>query len=331
MIDYLKDIFDLDYQSYFDYLDNVFVNVKNFNIGEFFMFLNDNLNMIITLMFIFWFFITEFYLRKKIKRTKSDINKKYSSEELEEIDRLENLDQDLFIEYYKWKNILNLIRFLIIFSWASLLVLFKAPWIFNFMAIALWAIIITFKEIILSFVSFFYISTHYKIWENIVLWDHNNIIRWEIIYINILNIWIIWKSDNWEHNWQFYTIPNYKLFIENVRKEELSVNKYRKEEIEIFYKNDLFRVNFDEFLDNLKEFLDFELVKKNINNIWNYKTYIWYKYKMRFKYDKDYLIIKIYIIEKHKASIILQNKIISFVESQKKDVHVNQEQIQVQE
>jgi hypothetical protein len=72
-------------------------------------------------------------------------------------------------------------------------------------------------------------------------------------------------------------------------------------------------------LELLKEFLDSELPRKNINNIWNYKTYIWYKYKLRFKYDKDYLTIKIAIIEKYRNIINVQSRIVSFVESLKKD------------
>ncbi len=289
------------------------------NIIDIFEFTTINLDMIIIIIFIIWFIITEISIKKRINKVKNDINKKYSAVELEKIDNLENLDQDLYIEYYKWKNILNLMRFAVLFIWATFFILFKLPLIFNFLAFALWAIIITFKEVILSFFGFFYISTHFKIWENLVVWDINNTLRWEIIYINILNVWVVWKNENWEHNWQFYTIPNYKLILENNRKEELSVTKYRKEEIEIFYKNELFKVDYDTFLDELKFFLDSMLIRKNINNIWNHETYIWYKYKLRFKYDKDYLIIKIFIIEKHQNALNIQSKIVSFVEWLKKD------------
>ncbi len=295
------------------------MNLEKINIAKIFEFTTENMDMIIIILFIIWFIITEIYIKKKIKKVKNDITNKYSAAELGKIDHLENLDQDLFIEYYKWKNILNLMRFAILFIWATFFILFKLPWIFNFLAIALWAIIITFKEVILSFFGFFYISTHFKIWENLVLWDANNTLRWEIIYINVLNVWVIWKNENWEHNWQFYTIPNYKLIIDSNRKEELSVNKYRKEEIEIYYKNELFKIDYDAFLAELKIFLDSILVRKNINNIWNHKTYIWYKYKLRFKYEKDYLIIKIFIIEKQKNILNIQGKIVSFVEWQKKD------------
>lgn len=293
--------------------------MEEINIAKIIEFINFNLDTVIWIMFLLWFFITEIIIRKNLKKVKNDISKKYMDMWKEEIDHLENLDQDLYIEYYKWKNILNLLRFVIIFTIWAFLILFRAPSIFNFLAIAVWAIIITFKEVILSFIWFFYVSTQYKIWENIVIWDHNNTIRWEIIYLNVLNVWIIWKSENWEHNWQFYIVPNFKLIVENVRKEELGINNYRKEEIEIYFKNDLFQVNFDEFLIQLKEYLDKELTRKNINNIWNYKTYIGYKYKIRFKYDKDFLILKVYIIEKHRNILNIQLKIVSFVEKLKID------------
>lgn len=280
-------------------------------------FLN-HINIIIIIWFIIWFIIIDTFLRKKIQKLKNEINKKYSEEDLEEIENIDALDQDVYIEYYKEKNILNLVRFIIIFSWIVWIILFKIPWVFSFLAIAIWAIIITFKELLLSFFWFFYISTHYKIWENIVTGDANNTTRWEIIYINILNVWVIWKNENWEHNWQFYTIPNFKLITENVKREDVWLNKYKKEEIEIYFTNSLFTLNFEKFLENLKIFLDNELSRKNINTVWNYKTFIWTKYKLRFKYEKEYLIIKIFIIEKPRILLELQRKITLFIESHKK-------------
>ncbi|MDD3145051.1 MAG: mechanosensitive ion channel, partial [Candidatus Gracilibacteria bacterium] len=245
-------------------------------------------------------------------------NKKYSEEELENIENLETLDQDLYIEYYKRKNIIKFIRFVIVFSILSSIVLFKIPSVFSFLAIAIGAIIITFKEIILSFFGFFYVSAHFKIGENIMIGDQNNILRGEIIYINILNVGIIGKNENGEHNGQFYTIPNYKLLVDTVKREELSIGNYKKEEIEIYFNINLYKISYLEFLEKLKEFLDQNLVKKNINNVGNYKTFIGYKYKLRFKYEKEYLIIKIAIVEKQKTILDIQNEIVLFIESCKK-------------
>lgn len=280
--------------------------------------ISDNINIFLTILIIIWYYVIELILKNNVKKVKKEINKKYSEEELENIENIDSLDQDLYIEYYKRKNIIKFLRLAIALWLIWSFILFKIPWIFSFLAIAIWAIIITFKETILSFFWFFYVTAHFRIWENIVLWDQNNTIRWEIIYINILNIGLIWKNENWEHNWQFYTVPNFKFIIENIKREELGIWKYKKEEFEIYFKNELFNINYDEFLSRLKEFLDENLIKNNINNVWNYKSFIWYKYKLRFKYDKDYLIIKINIVEKQRAILDIQNKITLFVEANKK-------------
>jgi len=273
-------------------------------------------DIVIISIYITIILIIEIYLKWKINKLKNKIEKKYSEEDIEDI---EYIDQNLYIKYYKMKNILNLSRFLGFFWIFVFLILSKIPSIFNFLAIAIWAIIITFKEPIVSFLWFFYVSIHFKIWETISLWQNSEIIRWEIIYINILNVWVIWKNEDWEHNWGFYTIPNYKLIIENIKKEDLNITTYKKETIELYYEKSLFKIGFDTFLKELNYFLNNILVIKNISNVWNYKTFIWYKYKMRFKYEKEYLIIKISLIEKHRAFLWIQREIIKFVESYKKD------------
>ena len=279
-------------------------------------FITTNLNTIIASIFIISFIIIDYYFRKKINKLRDNINAKLSEQE-EDFEDLDTIEQELYIDYYKEKNILNLIRFSILFWWIIFIILFKVPWVFSFLAIAVWAIIITFKELLLSFFAFFYISTHYKIWDNILLWDVHNIMRWEIVYINILNIWLIWKNEYWEHNWQFYTIPNFKIILDNVKKEELSINKYKKEEIDIYFNNEIFKINFDDFLSELKTFLDSILVKRNIHNVWNYKTYIWYRYKLRYRYEKEYTIVKLNFIEKAKTWLEIQEKIAKFIEAQK--------------
>ena len=274
-------------------------------------------NLYIVIFVFYNFFIYKLFFYKKINKIKQEISKKYSEEILEDIENLDSLDQDLYIEYYKEKNILKIIRFWVFFILFVSFIILKFPGIFNFLAIAIGAIIITMKEILLSFISFFYTSTHYKIWENIVTWDINNTIRWEIVYINMLNIGLIWKTESWEYNWEIYTIPNFKLLLENIRKEELGLNSFRKQEIKIYFTSSIFNMKFDNFISELKIFLDTELLRCNINTIWNYKTYLWYKYKIKFLYDKEYLIIRISFIEKVKKWLFIKNKIISFIESKK--------------
>lgn len=275
--------------------------------------IKENINEIILLFLIVIYAITELILKRNLVKVKKEITNKYTEDQLESIEKIDSLDQDLYIEYYKRKNLTKYLRFafILIFIWS--LIITKIPSLFSSLAIAIWAIIITFKETILSFFSFFYVSAHYKIWENIIIWE----LKWEIIYINLINIWLIWKNEYSEHNWQFYTIPNYKFILDIVKREELWIGKYRKEEFEIYFNNNDFNINYEDFLLKLKHFLDEHLVKRNINNVGSYKTFIGYKYKIRFKYEKEYLIIKISLIDKQKALLELQNKLALFVESHK--------------
>lgn len=280
------------------------------------LFKNHISELVILLIFLAYL-ITEFVLRKKLKKIKNEINLNYTEENLNNIENLELLDsqeQDLYIEYYKWKNVLKYLRFVTFIVLLGVFIFLKKPWLFNFFAIAVWAIIITFKETIISFFWFFYITAHYKIGENIVVWD----LKWEIIYINLLNIWLIWKNEYSEHNWQFYTVPNYKFILENSKREDLWLWKLKKEEFDIYFKKEEFDIKYEDFLNELKVFLDENILKRNISNVWNFKTFIWYKYKLRFQYDKDYLIVKIFWVDKQKNILSLQNKLALFVESKKK-------------
>jgi len=41
----------------------------------------------------------------------------------------------------------------------------------------------------------------------------------------------------------------------------------------------------------LTHYLDDLLPKRTISNVWNFKTFIWHKYKIRFQYEKEILQI----------------------------------------
>lgn len=276
-------------------------------------FVIDNLSWIIFLWAIIFFLIFDKILKIKIWKIKNELNNKYSEEEIEE---LNNLEQDIYVEYYMKINKIHLIRLSILILLISSILIYKIPTLFSFFAIAVWAIIIAFKEMIISFFWFFYTSTNYKIWDWLILDDWK--IRWEIFYINVLNVWLLWKDENWEHNWEFYTIPNFKFLTDYTKKEENSVHKFKKEEVHIYYSNTKYKdLKFKTFLINLKEYLDDKLDKKTIKTVWNYKTFIWYKYKLRFKIEDEKIIIKIFLITKPKDFIRFNEELTIFVESQK--------------
>lgn len=285
-------------------------------------FLHNYFEILTIILVIIVYLIIEYFLRKKLKNFEKELHKKYDisleNQKTVKVANIENIKQEDQVFYYKNKNILFLIRYLAVFIIITLIIIYKIPNFFNFFAIAVWAIIIAFKELILCFFAYFYIATIYKIWDNLMIWEWASELKWEIIYVNLLNIWIIWKDDFWEHNWKFYRIPNYKFFTENIKKEDIWIDKYKKVEIKILFSKDNFSVSLDDFSKKLSHHLDELLPKKWINNVWNYKSFIWYKYKLRFTYEEDKFFVKIIFIEKPKNIFEIEKNIFSYIESLKK-------------
>ena len=274
---------------------------------------------ILLLIIILVYLLAEFYTKRQIKKLEKKVYAKYDVnwDEVQDITSIDNLAQEDQLDYYKQKNILSLVRFWVLFFLFTFYLIHKLPNFFSFFAIAVWAIIVTFKDIILCFFWFFIVSTQYKIWENIILSEWSRIIRWEIIYINVLNIWVVWKDKNWEHNWQLYRIPNFKFFSEIIKKEEIALNKYQKEEILIYFDRDDFEISLKEFIDKLEIFLNENLQKRNLNNCWNYRTFIGHKYKLRFDYDDDKTALKLEVIKKPRDIFGFEKQLFSFIESLK--------------
>lgn len=257
-------------------------------------------------------FSIEYYFRKTKKNIKKSLRDKYW--EITESNEIALESDEFYIEYYKKIQLIDLIRIVLVLIFIFWIILYKSPSAFSFLAIAAWAIIITFKDAILSFLWFFYIMTNYKIWDVIIVWDQMG----EIIYIKPLFVWAIWKDQNWEHNGQFYMFPNAKFITETIKKEEIKISNFQREHIDIYYSKNIFWIEYIEFKEKLTEYLDKKIKIKNIDNVWNYKTYIWYRYKMRFNYDKENLHVKLTFIEKPKKSLLLREEIISFIEWLKK-------------
>lgn len=274
---------------------------------------------IITVVLILYF-ILDLYLRRRSKKLKKSLYEKYNiiEQEWQNVSDIQNINEEDQLNYYKNKNLISFIRFWVLFFLITFYILNKLPNFFSFFAIAVWAIIITFKEIIQCFIWFFYISTQYKIWDDIIINDWKSELRWEIIYINIMNIWLVWRDENWENNWQLYRVPNYKFFNDVIKREDISLHKYKKEDIIILYKKNEFNIWLDEFIEKLNEYLEDALPKRTINNVWNFKTFVWYKYKMRFEYEKEFLHIKISFIVRPRNIFDIEKWLFSYVEWLKK-------------
>ncbi len=277
--------------------------------------------MIIIVGSIIIYLIIDFILRRKNTKLKKTLYEKYNIADAEwkSIAEIENIDEEDQLTYYKNKNVISFLRFWILFFVITFYIIHKLPNFFSFFAIAVWAIIITFKEVILCFIGFFYISTQYKIWDEIVVNDGKWDMRWEVIYLNMLNIWLIGRDENGENNGQFYRVPNYKFFTESIKREDISLHKYKKEEVILLYAKKDYEISFDEYMEKLTWYLDEILPKRNMSSVWNYKTYIGYKYKIKFQYDeKEHLMVKVRFIVRPRNIFEIEKWIFSFVESLKK-------------
>lgn len=282
---------------------------------------NEYTEIIIISVVLTIYFILDVYLRRKNKKLKKALYEKYNviDNDGKNVSDIQNIDEEDQLTYYKNKNFISLIRFWVGFFLLSFYILHKLPNFFSFFAIAVWAIIITFKEVIQCFVWFFYISTQYKIGDEIVVLDGKWELRGEIIYFNVLNIWLVGRDESGENNGQFYRIPNYKFLTDNIKREDISLHKHKKEEITLMFKKSDFEISFDEFLTKLEEYLEEILPKRTINNVWNFKTFIGYKYKMRFQHhDKDGVQIKISFIARPRNIYNIEKWLFVFVEGLKK-------------
>lgn len=283
-------------------------------------FINKYTEILIIVLVIIMYLILDIYLRDKNKKLKKSLYEKYNiiEKEWKNISEIANINEEDQLAYYKNKNFISIVRFWVWFFILTFYILHKLPNFFSFFAIAVWAIIITFKEIIQCFIWFFYISAKYKIWDDIVINDWKIDIRWEIIYINVLNIWLVWRDENWENNGQFYLVPNYKFFTENIKRQDISLHKYKREDIVIIFLKEDYKVPFSEFIEKLELYLDETLPKRSINNVWNFKTFIWHKYKIRFEYEKEFLNIKISFVTRPRNIFDFEKWLFTFVESFKK-------------
>ena len=143
--------------------------------------------------------------------------------------------------------------------------------------------------------------------------------QWQILYIKLLYVWLSGKNDFGENTWEFFVIPNYQMWNNPIVKVDLSLDNYAKDSLTIVYEPKNFNISFGEFSDNLKKYLDNLFPVKSASNVAYFKSYIWVKYKIDYKYDWDWKAnIRIWFVEKRLKAKHIKEKIISFVEDQKK-------------
>ena len=256
-------------------------------------------------------------IRSSISRIlKSRLKKKY----IDQYERSGNTDnKDFYVKYYKKIQYVDLFwaLFWIILIFVYMLTKDKLVW--TILAVWVWWLLITFQTFTVSLFTYFLLIANYKVWDTIKVKINWDTVQWQILYIKLLHVWMSGKNDFGENTGESFVIPNYQMWNNPITKVDLSLDNYAKDSLTIIYDPKNFDKSFEDFSAWLKDFLDNFLTKRSASNVAYFKSYIWVKYKIDYKYDWDWKAnIRIWFVEKRNKAKHIKEKIISFVENQKK-------------
>lgn len=218
---------------------------------------------------------------------------------------------EYYLEYYRKWQIIDIIRFAVLFVGLGTLIVTRTSIGANFFVIVAGALVITFRDFILSMVAFFIVLRRYKIGETIWIGD----IQGQIISIRMFTVWLLGKDNDGDNTGRHFTIPGHKFLTETIRREELQVESIRKELIRIPYSHESYSLNFADFNRELKNVLNTMLPMITKKNCGNFQTYIGYKYKLDIDYYEDKCItITVGIIGKWRKNVERKEQIVEWTE-----------------
>lgn len=226
-------------------------------------------------------------------------------------DITEKENPEYYLEYYKKWQIIDLIRIASIFVALWVLMVGRTSIGANFFIVVAGALIVTFRDFILSILAFFIILRRYTIGETIGI-DN---IQGQIISIRMFTIGLLGKDNDGDNTGRHFTIPGYRFLTETIRREELQIESIRKELIKIPYDYAQYSISFQTFIEWLEKQLDTICSMITKKNCGNFQTYIGYKYKIDVDYLEDKcIIITVGIIGKWRRNVERKEQIITWAE-----------------
>lgn len=273
-------------------------------------------NFIYEQPFIFVIILLLLILSSISRVLKSHLKKKY----IDPYERWWNTEnKDFYVKYYQKIQYVDIFGAFIGILLIFIYLLTKNTIVWTVRAVWVWSILITFQSFSISLFSYFLLIKNYRIWDTIkvkVNWEN---IQWQILYIKLLHVWLSWKNDFGENTGEFFRIPNYKMWENPIVKIDLSLDSHTKDSLTIIYDPSIFKESFWDFSNSLKEFLDKLLHTKSALNVSFFRSYIWVKYKIDYKYDWNWKAnIRIWFVEKRSKIKQIKEKILCFIEDQKK-------------
>lgn len=241
------------------------------------------------------------FVKRSIKRRIFAIQKDTTDKE----------NPEYYLEYYKKWQVIDIVRVAIVVVVLGVLLVSRTSIGANFFIVVAGALIVTFRDFILSILAFFIILRRYKIGETVGIGD----IQGQIISIRMFTIGLLGKDNDGDNTGRHFTIPGYRFLTETIRREELQVESIRKELIKIPYSHDTYSIGFSEFITKLKTEIDTILPMVTKKNCGNFQTYIGYKYKMDIDYLEDKcIVITIGLVGKWRRNVERKEQIISWTE-----------------
>jgi hypothetical protein len=186
---------------------------------------------------------------------------------------------------------------------------------FSFLAVALGALIVTFKETVVSTIAHFHILRNYKVGDDVKI----GTVRGEILNIRPTVTTILGKEEDGEYNGKVTTLQNYQFVMNPVERQEMKTHSYFLTSLSIPYGGKEYKYGFETFMSKLKQFLDELLPYRNMKNVGYYRSYSGSRYKLNYTYDRDARVeIHISFVSKPKRIADRKEKIVQFVEKLKK-------------
>ena len=244
---------------------------------------------------------------------KSRLKKKYILP-YENRDNVEN--GQFHLDYFKKLHSVNLFGVALILSLIFIYFVTKGEVISTVLAVAIWAMVITFQTFLVSFLMYFILMNKYKVWEAISIPDLH--IQGEILSIKPFSIGLSGKTDDGENDGKAYSVSNYQLWLHPVTRLRFGKSIYTKIVMKFPYEAKNFATNFDETVEKLQTFLDEFLPLRPAAQVKYYNTYVGVKYKMDFDYEDGKSVIKVSYITSMRHASSTKKRICSMIESLKK-------------
>jgi hypothetical protein len=240
---------------------------------------------------------------------------RYQYRKRQEVLTDESAVEDLTFEYYSKKQRTIFVRTVVFVLAVFLGVSYYDVRAFSFLAVALGALIMTFKETVVSMITYFHILRNYKVGDDVKV----GAVRGEILNIRPTVTTILGKEEDSEYNGKVTTVQNYQFVMNPVERQEMKTHSYLLTSLAIPYNSREYKHGFESFMGKVKHFLDELLPYRNMKNVGYYRSYSGSRYKLNYTYDGDArVIIHISFVSKPKRIADRKEKIVQFVETLKK-------------